>query len=156
MEVEEITEEETPKIYRKLQSLLASQEWKEADEETAALIFKLSGQQYEMSATYAESVSSREFNVIDKLWLKYSKGKFGFSVQKSIWLELSGKISNDSEEIYKKFCEQVGWRVKSGCLLSSYLNFSLDAPKGHLPVQVAGQGWSAASFLSSLNSVIID
>jgi hypothetical protein len=144
--------EETPEIYRNLRNLLAAKKWKEADEETAAVMFKLSGQKYEISSSYGESVSYKNFQFIDNLWLRSSNGQFGFSVQKRIWLELSAQVGSDSDEIYTKFCERVGWRVKSGCLLSSYLTFTLDAPKGHLPVQVAGQGWSAVSFLSSLAS----
>jgi hypothetical protein len=104
-----------------------------------------------MSSEYAKNVSADDFHIIDKLWLKYSNGHFGFSVQKRIWQEESDKLDEfDRNKIYARFCEAVGWRIVNGCLLSSYLNFSLNAPVGHLPVAVAGQGWSAASFLDSL------
>ena len=60
---------------------------------------------------------------IDSLWVKYSKGYFGFSVQKHIWESLGGKPdfnsseeketwnknSNEETETWKKFGEQVGW-----------------------------------------------
>lgn len=138
-------------IYKKLRNLLEQGKWEEADNETATLMFKLSGQIYKMSSEYAKTVPFTEFNTIDQLWNEYSNGRFGFSVQKRIWQEEYSKLSEfDSNKIYARFCETVGWRVINGCLLSSYLNFSLNAPVGHLPVKVAGQGWSAASFLGSM------
>ncbi|MDJ0774906.1 MAG: GUN4 domain-containing protein [Mastigocoleus sp. MO_167.B18] len=141
-------------MYTKLCDLLATENWQEADNETAEIIFQLSKQEYKMSSEYANNVSADDFRIIDKLWLKYSKGRFGFSVQKRIWQEESEESDKlgefDNNKIYARFCEAVGWRVINGCLLSSYLNFTLNAPLGHFPVAVAGQGWSAASFLESL------
>ena len=29
---------------------------------------------------------------INQLWINYSNGKFGFSIQKQIWIELGGKL----------------------------------------------------------------
>jgi len=138
-------------IFQKLRNLLAQGKWEEADNETANLMFQLSGQKYAMSSEYSKTVPFTEFNTIDKLWNEYSNGHFGFSVQKRIWQEEYSKLGEfDTNKIYARFCETVGWRVMNGCLLSSYLNFSLNAPVGHLPVKVAGEGWSAASFLGSI------
>jgi cell division GTPase FtsZ/gas vesicle protein len=137
--------------YKELRRLLAAGKWEEADNETANIIFKLSGQKYAMSSVYSKTVPFTEFNTIDKLWNEYSNGHFGFSVQKRIWQEEYSKLGEfDTNKIYARFCETVGWRVINGCLLSSYLDFSLNAPVGHLPVKVAGQGWRAASFLGSI------
>ncbi len=153
-EIIDNSEEEELGIYTKLCDLLATENWQEADNETAEIIFQLSKQEYKMSSEYANNVSADDFRIIDKLWLKYSKGRFGFSVQKRIWQEESEESDKlgefDNNKIYARFCEAVGWRVINGCLLSSYLNFTLNAPLGHFPVAVAGQGWSAASFLESL------
>jgi cell division protein FtsZ len=138
-------------LYKKLRDLLADGKWEEADNETAKLILKLSGQRYEMSSEYKKNVPATEFHTIDNLWNKYSNGRFGFSVQKRIWQEEYRKLGEfNSKKNYAQFCDVVGWRVINGCLLSSYLNFSFDAPLGHLPVKVACQGGSAASFLCSV------
>ena len=138
-------------IYKKLGNFLAQRKWEEADNETANLMFQLSGQVYEMSSEYVKTVPYTEFNTIDKLWNEYSNGRFGFSVQKRIWQEENSKLGEfHSNKISACFCETVGWRVINGCLLSSSLNFSLNAPLGHLPVKVASQGGSVASFLCSI------
>lgn len=39
---------------------------------------------------------------IDNLWVKYSKGHFGFSVQKFIWQNVVGK-QNADYKIYRSF-----------------------------------------------------
>ena len=54
---------------------------------------------------------------IDQLWLKYSNHKFGFSIQKQIWLDCGGKLGVYNWDIYNKFAHQVGWR-KNGNWLS--------------------------------------
>ena len=45
---------------------------------------------------------------IDRLWVHFSKGRFGFSIQKSIWEELGGR-PNANPEIYQEFSERLGW-----------------------------------------------
>ena len=42
---------------------------------------------------------------IDRLWTAYSKGKFGFSVQKEIWN--SKAVKGD----FPKFVNAIGWTV---------------------------------------------
>lgn len=71
-----------------------------------------------------------DLRTIDALWLKYSKGHFGFSVQRRIWLSL-GDILNSSTEYALGTC--LGWRVQDQWLDYSQLTFSLDAPEGHFP-----------------------
>jgi len=64
---------------------------------------------------------------IDELWKKYSKGKFGYGVQRRIWLA--------KQKDWMKFWEQIGW-VKQGQWLRypNEFEWSLDAPEGHLPL----------------------
>lgn len=38
---------------------------------------------------------------MENLWLKYSKGKFGYSVQKDLWRKTKGDFEN--------FCRRIGW-----------------------------------------------
>jgi hypothetical protein len=66
------------------------------------------------------------------LWVKYSNGRFGFSVQKRIYQGLGG-TREYNEDIWDKFGDKVGWR-KGGSWLSFYdITFDKKAPEGHLP-----------------------
>jgi hypothetical protein len=73
---------------------------------------------------------------MDQLWLKYSDGKFGFSVQKEIWTspQVGGKVGEYDYDKYKKLADMVGWR-KGGNWLSypSDFIFNTNALQGHLP-----------------------
>jgi hypothetical protein len=50
-----------------------------------------------------------DIRTIDQLWVKYSDGKFGFSVQKRI-LQSFGMTTVLNEDIWDKFGDKVGWR----------------------------------------------
>jgi hypothetical protein len=87
-----------------------------------------------------EKISARDVYTLDRLWVEYSKGRFGFSVQK--------RIFNEVKQEREKFAEKIGWRDAGlfGDMFSSIpyntfswipydkLKFTLNAPEGHLPV----------------------
>ncbi|PMB01494.1 hypothetical protein CEN45_02685 [Fischerella thermalis CCMEE 5198] len=77
----------------------------------------------------------QDLRTIDALWTKYSQGHFGFSMQKHIWLELGAEIDKYTECLLG---DRVGWRIKQEWLKYSDLNFSLNAPQGHLPSRLVG------------------
>ena len=73
--------------YTKLRDLLAASQWPEADNETGAVMLKISRR---VTAGWLREEDITEFpcpdlNTIDCLWMKYSQGRFGFSVQSRIW-----------------------------------------------------------------------
>ncbi len=74
----------------------------------------------------------QDLHNIDQLWIKYSNGRFGFSVQQRIWRRLGG-IKNTGYETWIRFSESVGWRVNDSWIAYRYLSFTLKAPEGHLP-----------------------
>ena len=115
--------------YTRLRDLLADGKWKEADKETLAVMLKAAGREQEgyLDIKSIETFPCADLRTIDRLWIKYSDGRFGFSVQKRIWESEGGKPGEYHWEIYEKFSDRVGWRVKDG-------DFSLNAPVGHLPV----------------------
>ncbi len=130
--------------YTKLRDLLAAGKWKDADEETLTVMLKAAGRETE---DYLDYESMRNFpctdlRTIDQLWIQYSKGLFGFSVQKRIYESVGGD--------YEKFGEKVGWRKnelrgsKKRWRTYEELTFSLNAPQGHLPfiVVVFGELWA--------------
>jgi hypothetical protein len=96
--------------YRKLRDLLKAKKWKEADAETRIVMLKVAsklrgGLNYED----VENFSCQDLGTIDKLWVKYSNGKFGFSVQRQIYQSLGG-TKEYNREIWDKFGDKVGWR----------------------------------------------
>ncbi|NER05575.1 MAG: hypothetical protein F6K17_24805 [Okeania sp. SIO3C4] len=67
-----------------------------------------------------ENIPCKDLNKVNQLWIKYSDGKFGFSIQKQIWSEVGGKpgIYNvalaepSGSYIADIFIKEVGWGEK--------------------------------------------
>ena len=75
-----------------------------------------------------------ELRKIDGLWVKYSNGRFNFSVQKKIYLECGGiPDGNYYKEAWEKYCDRVGW-MRKVCEGGEWYIFNTSAPLGHLPV----------------------
>ncbi|MBD2136464.1 GUN4 domain-containing protein [Anabaena sp. FACHB-1237] len=128
--------ESTPVIFQKLEALLKAGKWRDADLETWNLMLKLTKREQEkwLRVEDAKNFPRQELRKMDQLWVKYSNGKFGFSVQKQIWLELGGKLDGEPDwDTYQKLGDRVGWRQQSRWLAYWELNFSTNAPSGHLP-----------------------
>ncbi|GAB1541890.1 hypothetical protein NUACC21_45630 [Scytonema sp. NUACC21] len=125
--------------YTKLRNLLKAEQWFEADEETLVLLLKASGGKKELNIESIENLRCTDLRTIDQLWVKYSSGRFGFSVQKRIW----ESVGQD----YEKFGDRVGWRNSSEKWLEdlSFLTFDLKAPSGHLPCSAV---WAMARTMS--------
>jgi hypothetical protein len=122
--------------YRKLEALLKDKKWKEADEETINVMLQpckkkeqdwLESMSYE-KAEYIKHFPRKDLETIDNLWVKYSRGRFGFRVQKRIWKEV--------KEDYEAFGDRVGWREDGKWIYRSDIDYSLDARFGHLPAKL--------------------
>ena len=75
-----------------------------------------------------------DLRTIDSLWVKYSSGRFGFSVQKKIYLEVGGiPDGRYDEEAFMKYGDRVGWRMNGSWILNSEVRYDTTAPVGHLP-----------------------
>jgi hypothetical protein len=114
-----------PIDYSTLESLLQAGDWRGADQETERLMLKIANDELYLnnfSVTSLKNFPCKELQRIDDLWVKYSNGKFGFSVQTQIWQEVGsptiysnqnfGKWWSQASETYKnwiKFEERVGW-----------------------------------------------
>ena len=121
--------------YSKLQNLLAEGQWQQADAETAMVMLKVSDREAEgfLRDEDLKRFSCIDLQTIDNLWTYYSKGRFGFSVQSDIWLEVGGEL-NANYETYCRLGDRIGWRLNQQWV--SYTNFIFDgdnAPNGHLP-----------------------
>ncbi|QLE44735.1 GUN4 domain-containing protein [Nostoc sp. C052] len=134
--------------YQKLDELLQARQWKEADLETAKIIYVISHKELPKNSRYRtylknyfgseyiKVLTKKDLNNINKLWLKYSNGRFGFSVQKRIWKRLGGgsDTTYNSPEIQNKFGDEVGWRKEGDWVYYSDINYWRTAPSGHLPI----------------------
>jgi serine/threonine-protein kinase len=122
--------------YRKLRYLLAKGKWKEADEETARVMLVVAKREKESWLTVEDiySFPGEDLRTIDQLWVKYSNGKFGFSVQKKIYQGLGGSEYYD-HNIWKDFGDKVGWRKGNILLYYTDITFDIKAPEGHLPIK---------------------
>ncbi|MEH1966240.1 GUN4 domain-containing protein [Nostoc sp.] len=118
--------------YTQLRDLLQAGQWKEADQETLAIMLKASGRKQErwLDSKSLSNFPCTDLRTIDQLWVRCSNGRFGFSVQKRIW-ESAGKD-------YEKFSDRVGWRKGTYFkywLSYSDLTFRTNSPLGHLPTK---------------------
>lgn len=76
--------------YKRLRDLLKAGKWKEANQETVKLMLNVAGREKEdyLDIDSINKFPCTDLHTIDQLWVKYSKGRYGFSVQKKIWLEV--------------------------------------------------------------------
>ena len=124
--------------YTQLQNLLAAGKWKDADGETREIITKILGRKTAVweNKEEIENFPCYHLNTIDRLWIKYSQGRFGFSIQKQIWDEIGG-TDNANSVIYNRFLERLGWVVNGSWLTWHEFTFNFNAPPGHLPMGLA-------------------
>ncbi|MBD6615698.1 DUF1232 domain-containing protein [Komarekiella sp. 'clone 1'] len=123
--------------YWKLMELLAKHEWQKADILTRDIILKLANRKDKgnLDKEAIEKFPAKDIYTLDRLWVEYSKGHFGFSVQKKIFDSVNRKE--------QQFAEKVKWKgnvpLVSRLAWKSYneMVFSLNAPKGHLPIWAA-------------------
>ncbi|WP_026794695.1 MULTISPECIES: serine/threonine-protein kinase [Planktothrix] len=149
--------------YRQLEQLLKAGKWQEADEETTNKMLEVAGRTLEgwLRVEDIDNFPCEDLRTIDQLWVKYSNGRFGFSVQKRIYQSLGGTRSYD-QKVWQAFGDQVGWRVGGSWLYYTDLKFNQTAPVGHLPVMgVFEEGggffvFGGSGDISSLASRIVD
>jgi hypothetical protein len=130
--------------YTKLRDLLKAEKWKEADYETYLVMIQAVGKKENDYFEPEELLNfpCTDLRTIDHLWVKYSNGRFGFSVQKQIYLEVGGKPDGEYyKEAWEKFGNRVGWWENNWISyddVTSTLDWSTWAPHGHLPYYAVG------------------
>ena len=117
--------------YAPLQQALARQQFEEADRLTSAILRELAGPDAVRRGYvyYSEvpPIASVDLESLDRLWLVYSQGRFGFSVQLRLLRSLAGR--------WEQLWPRLGW--KQGGVWTRYpgsFTWSLEAPEGHLPL----------------------
>ncbi|MEH1780097.1 MAG: GUN4 domain-containing protein [Nostoc sp.] len=118
--------------YKRLRDLLKARRWKEADQETLAVMLKVANREKQgwLDTASITIFPCNDLRTIDQLWVKYSNGRYGFSVQKKIWLE----VGKNEDAFYAR----IAWQITAkwffgGNLSSRSRNLDLTAPEGYLP-----------------------
>ncbi|MGI8501813.1 MAG: caspase, EACC1-associated type [Hassallia sp.] len=122
--------------YTKLRDLLKAGNWKEADYETYLVMIQAVGKKKNdyFSSDELLNFPYTDLRTINQLWVKYSNGRFGFSVQKEIYLSVGGKADGEYyEEAWDNFGDRVGWKVDNNWIDLEEVTFNTTTPKGHLP-----------------------
>lgn len=117
--------------YGEIQLLLLQEDYEEADRLTFAKMCELAGPTaVKRKWFYFSEVPQfpiADLQTLDRLWMVYSEGKFGFRVQQSIWLGVN--------QVWEEFWPKIGW--KQGLTWTRYpgaFTWDLSAPRGHLPL----------------------
>jgi hypothetical protein len=117
--------------YIPVQQSLIQQDFQAADELTLQKLCELAGsaaiQRKWLYFSEVESFPNPDLQTLNDLWLHYSDGKFGFSVQREIWLSVGRN--------WDKLWPKIGW--KDGNAWTRYpqeFTWGLSAPRGHLPL----------------------
>lgn len=132
------------KEFSQLENLLKEHKWREADQETDNQIERIVGKDLSRDLVDPEDIRrfpSDDLKIIDTLWVKYSNGHFGFSVQKRIWLECGGNPAFPNHtNAWQAFAQRTGF--------SNNPSYTLDAPPGNLPDCVRTLSFSRLELLA--------
>jgi len=143
-------------LYQQLETFLKNGQWREADKETYRLMLQIVGKEADQWLTLKDiqNFPCEDLSAIDKLWVDYSKGKFGFSVQKKVWMACGGVPGECDFNVYKKFADQVGWMTSDYWLLYDNLSFLFDGSKHAQLPYVGWEVWRDLNAVWSLFSLV--
>jgi hypothetical protein len=117
--------------YAPLQQALMAQQFEEADRITSALLRELAGPTaVRRGYVYYSEVPpmpSADLDSLDRLWVCFSRGRFGFSVQ--------GRLLRSCNDRWELLWPKLAW--KDGGRWTRYpgsFQWSIDAPEGHMPL----------------------
>lgn len=142
--------EETPPLsklpvysadYTRLENLLASKNFQEADEETLWIMLEIANRQRKgwLDVENIQNFPCADLDKLDALWYDYSEKRFGFTMQKNQWLNSGGQAGVYDVKVADKFGDRVGWRVNNKWY--KQINYQLSAPIGHFPVKANSYAW---------------
>lgn len=126
--------------YRELQRLLQAKKWREADQETWHRMLEAVGRYKDdwIRREELQTFPCADLKTIDALWKLHSGGKFGFSVQKDIWIKCGSPTGSDED--WNQFCVKVGWRDKAASRYLGYDELKANpdfSPTGEFPLGCA-------------------
>lgn len=130
--------------YVPLATMLATGDFKAADQFTRDNLIKISGAADKGRSfvyfTEVQNIPAVDLATMERLWLDFSDGQFGYSVQKRAWDLENGNFDN--------FIRRIGWTTKEDDRERKLKWFGANefiydvskAPKGHLPLTSALRG----------------
>ncbi len=117
--------------YASFQNALLSECFEEADRFTSAVLRQLAGPAAESRGyvyfSEVQSMPGLDLCTLDRLWIAYSHGRFGFTVQARLLDSLGGR--------YDRLWPRIGWKNEG--IWTRYpkaFNWSISAPEGHMPL----------------------
>ena len=125
---------------------LRAGDFEAADQTTRDLLIEIAGADATKRGyvywTEARTLDAAALGAVENLWLHYSDGKFGYTVQKDVWRRQKG--------VFDRFCDKIGWTTKDEVTgqarkrrwfgQSEFFYTLQEAPKGHLPLTSALRG----------------
>jgi len=136
----------TENLCAQLEEHLRQQQWRKADEETAFIFYQvLVTEGFKDWDTLCKQFPCQTLKELDRLWVEYSQGHFGFSTQKQIWESMGRPTYGDA---WQDFGQHVGW-LENDWKVYNTLSFTLDSLRGNLPAlcfthasgRFLGLGW---------------
>jgi serine/threonine protein kinase len=120
--------------YAHLETLLATQQYQAADDETWRLLLQCAHRTEQgcLSLDALETLPYGMLNRLDQLWGTHSQGRFGLRIQQELYRGLGGTAAFDFP-LWQTFAERVGWCQDRHWLNYAELTFANHAPQGHLP-----------------------
>ncbi len=120
-----------PVTFDLLDQLLKDHEWQAADRETVTILCTAASpaalQRGWLYFSEVKRIPNDVLQEVDRLWRLHSDDKFGYTIQRKLWLNL--------DKNWDKLWPLIGW--KKGISFTRYpgeFTWSLEAPKGHLPL----------------------
>ncbi|WP_322692644.1 AAA-like domain-containing protein [Nostoc sp. DedSLP03] len=115
-------------LLNELDYFMKQERWREADSKNWEFIVYSAGKEEQL---YLDLIDVKNFNCkdlkqLDTLWVNNSKGYFGYSVQKKIYLASGNSLDfdwekggwkNRNEKGYNDFTKSVGWKGQDGKLI---------------------------------------
>jgi hypothetical protein len=130
--------------YVPLATMLATGDFKSADQFTRDNLIKIAGSGAQARSfvywTEVKDIPITDLATMERLWLQFSNGKFGYSVQKRQWDICNGN--------FEKFIRKIGWTKLDGGVerklkwfgANEFIYDVENAPVGHLPLTSALRG----------------
>lgn len=126
-----------------LKNLLQAADWEAAEAETLRLMLKAAKREEKgwLGEAEIKRFSCSDLCQIDDLWSSHSNGRFGFSIQKQIYLECGNKLDGKHDEaVWLRFANRVGWLKEGNLIFYSEVNFSDTNPPGYFPFRIYREG----------------
>ncbi|NEQ99993.1 MAG: hypothetical protein F6K30_25380 [Cyanothece sp. SIO2G6] len=117
--------------YAPIQQALARKQYEEADRLTLQKMCELAGPvavgRKWLYFSDVDQFPTTDLRLIDQLWRVYSEDKFGFSIQRELWLS--------SKKDWERLWPKIGWKGDNGWTrYPNEFTWDLSAPRGHLPL----------------------